>query len=139
MDKSEFLPEEGMAERFLAFCAAPGRTFAEEVEALLVRFRELAGAMTPVMVRFHLSDLANQAGELRLLLRREGFSGAWSMIGQPPLPYCKIALEAWLTERPLQAVTFLPGETLEGLPLQTGPTGPKCGLPGKAVRLEGRP
>ena len=110
MEKSDFLPKEGMRERFLAFCAAPRGRFADEARDLLDRFRESADGMTPLMVRFHLSDITNQAGELRTLLKREGFSDtAWAMIGQFPLSDSKIALEAWLTDRPVTALRFLPG------------------------------
>lgn len=88
-----------MPEVFFAGEAAKGKNFAEEIASLLQEYTE---AMTQtgcspeseVLLRFHVSDPANQYPVLRKALagRKGGFV---SVIGQPPASGSRVAVEAW--------------------------------------------
>ena len=94
-----FTGSAGMPEVFFAGEAAKGKNFAEEIASLLQEYTE---AMTQtgcspeseVLLRFHVSDPANQYPVLRKALagRKGGFV---SVIGQPPASGSRVAVEAW--------------------------------------------
>lgn len=109
MTMTRFAAPGGPEERFAALAGKPGTDLGHEAEALLARCREAAGALTPFLLRFHLSDIANQAGPLRELLAREMPGVPVSLVGQPPLGGARLALEGWFTGRPLTELAFLPG------------------------------
>ena len=88
-----------MPEVFFAGEAAKGKNFTEEITALLQEYTE-AMAQTgcspesEVLLRFHISDPANQYPVLRkALANRKG--GFVSVIGQPPASGSRAAMEAW--------------------------------------------
>ena len=89
--QSTFSVPGGVSEFFYAMSSVPGRSFREEAEELLARYREAAAGTVPVWCRFHLSDIANQAQELREL---SGDADA-ALVGQPPVGNARIALEAY--------------------------------------------
>ncbi len=95
---SEFVSANGLREHFFTGHAAPAENFSAEAETLLRQYEEtlvLSGCSpeTEILLRFHLSDIANQAPLLRTLLT--GRSSFVSMVGQPPAGGSRIALEAW--------------------------------------------
>lgn len=79
-----------LGECYLAMCSVPGRNFRAEAEELLARYRKITAGTIPVWTRFHLSDITNQADELRRLVGDE-----IPMIGQAPVNGGRIALEAY--------------------------------------------
>ena len=89
----------GMPEIFFAGTASRGKTFSEEITALL---QEYADAMaqtgcspeSEVLLRFHVSDPANQYPVLKKALAGR-LGGFVSVIGQPPASGARVALEAW--------------------------------------------
>ncbi|MBS1368964.1 MAG: hypothetical protein HPZ91_03310 [Lentisphaeria bacterium] len=88
--RSTFSAPGALAETFFAMSSVPGRNFREEAEELLARYREASAGTLPVWIRFHLSDIANQAKELRELFGRDA-----ATVGQPPAGNARIALEAY--------------------------------------------
>ncbi len=95
---SSFVSSSGVEEHFFAATAISGSFFEEEAAALLAAYDAAlrqagCGEDTSILLRFHLSDVTNQAGILRSLLagRREFIS----VVGQPPAAGARIALEAW--------------------------------------------
>ena len=87
-------------EGFFAFEAPTGVTFAESIQALFGEYESLQKeadlcADTEVFLRFHLSDITNQAKVLEAELRHRKRSSLISMVGQPPASGSKVALEAY--------------------------------------------
>lgn len=93
-DFTSFSAPHGLAERFYAMTASPGKNFEEEAHELLTRYQDLTPREnSEFMLRFHLSDITTQAPVLKSLLgERAAFV---SMVGQPPANGARIALEAW--------------------------------------------
>ena len=96
---SPFPGSNGMRESFYTLYSSPHKDFSREAEGLLLRYRELSHGSFPLLVRFHVSDIANQYDLLRELLSRYGIANA-AVVGQPPLHGGRIALEAWHFSRP---------------------------------------
>ena len=109
MEMSRFAAPGGPEERFLVLSGGPAKDFRAEAEELLARCREAAGGTAPLMVRFHLSDVTNQAPVLREILAREMPGAAVSLVGQMPLHGSRMVLEGWFTARPSAQLAFLPG------------------------------
>lgn len=92
------LPDNPAEEHFFAGSALPGLCFEEEARKLLADYSRAMTAAgcsetSEILLRFHLSDITNQAPLLRrLLAARPVFI---SMLGQPPADGARIALEAW--------------------------------------------
>lgn len=114
---SEFAPAGGRRECFCSAEAEPGAfpDFASELGALWsaysARLAEAGlAASDELLLRFHLSDAANQGGALRELL---GGRSA-SVTEQPPATGNRVSLEAWLVEArsiPSCRVIYLPAVT----------------------------
>ena len=85
-------------EHFFTRAPARGGSFTEEVLALREEYRRaIAGfgcsADSEFLLRFHCSDVVNQAPILKKML---GDCNSFvSIIGQPPADKCRLALEAW--------------------------------------------
>lgn len=109
IETSRFAIPGGAEERFLVLSGIPGKSFEAEAEELLSRCRNAVGAMIPLMVRFHLSDITNQARKLREILAREMPGAPFSLVGQMPLNGAHLVLEGWFTDRPIGQLAFLPG------------------------------
>ena len=77
-------------EHWFAMSSVPGGDFREEATALLARYAALSAGSLRVWIRFHLSDIANQAADLRRILGEDV-----PMVGQPPAGGGRIALEAY--------------------------------------------
>lgn len=77
-------------EHWFAMSSVPADDFREEAADLLARYAALAAGSTRIWVRFHLSDIANQAADLRRILGEDA-----PMVGQPPVGGSRIALEAY--------------------------------------------
>jgi len=91
VEKADFSASDGaLAEHWFAMSSVPGRTFRDEAAALLARYAGLAAGTARVWLRFHLSDIANQAAELREIVGADV-----PMVGQPPADGGRIALEAY--------------------------------------------
>jgi len=95
----EFAAERGR-EVFLMLESPPDRDFAESVRLLFRSYQEQLrasrlSAETEVFLRFHLSDIANQAPQLCALLGRRGSRAFVSLIGQESASGAKISLEAY--------------------------------------------
>ena len=85
-------------EHFFTLTPARGETFAGEAENLLAEYRSAIGrfgcsADSEYLLRFHCSDVVNQAPILKNILK--GCDSFVSIIGQPPAEGGRIALEAW--------------------------------------------
>jgi enamine deaminase RidA (YjgF/YER057c/UK114 family) len=86
----------GAVEKFYAMSSEPGRDFAGEAEQLLAAYDAAADPAGLVFLRFHLSDIGNQAAVLREMLgERYGFV---SLVGQAPVTGGRLALEAYHIE-----------------------------------------
>lgn len=87
----------GIEEHFFALSAPVHETFAQDVNFILDAYKALAAQYNctekdEFLLRFHLSDPANQESTLKELLgERDSFV---SIVGQPPLN-SRIALEVW--------------------------------------------
>jgi len=97
-ESAVFAGTSGLEEVFLAMTSVPNTDFLEEAGRLLLDYRAAAarhncGPETEVLLRFHLSDITNQAPLLRRLLGPS--HGLTVMIGQPPVGNARLALEAW--------------------------------------------
>ena len=95
---SEFHSSEFCSEHFFTGIPAPGRDFLSEAENLLLEYRSATAAAgcssdSEFLLRFHCSDIVNQAQPLRNLLK--DCTSFVSMIGQPPAEGSRVALEAW--------------------------------------------
>lgn len=95
---AEFFAGNGIREHFFAGEASPAESFKEEAEALLAEYISIAARHgcsleSEMLLRFHLSDITNQAPFLKELLN--GKSSFISIVGQPPANGGRIALEAW--------------------------------------------
>ena len=95
---SVFSPAGSAAEHFFTVIPVPGKSFAAEAEELLAEYRKViadAGCSfeSEFLLRFHCSDIVNQAPILRKMLADS--TSFISMIGQPPAEGSRIALEAW--------------------------------------------
>ena len=93
-EKFIFTPADGLTEAFVTLSSTPNADFRIEAMSLLDKFRETAGNMRPVWLKFHLSDVTNQMPLLRPLLTE--FECSCCFIGQPPVNNAHIILEAWL-------------------------------------------
>ena len=109
MEFADYLAISGRLDRFIALSVRPGRTFEAEAEQLLELCREAMTGMHPVYLRFHLSDISNQAEILRRMLAHVLPGAAVSLTGQPPVDGSRIAVEGWLSSRALSQLKFLPG------------------------------
>ncbi|MBO4633019.1 MAG: hypothetical protein J5858_13940, partial [Lentisphaeria bacterium] len=95
---SAFSSPQFCSEHFFSVVPDPGTSFLAEAEALLEEYRHAirtagCSADSEFLLRFHCSDITNQAPQLRNLLR--GSNSFISMIGQPPAEGSRLALEAW--------------------------------------------
>lgn len=98
-----FLGEKGGAEHFIAVAGPGTGSFARQLAEVERRYAEALRALglgpeTAVLRRIFLSDVANQSFQVEAsALGREeaGNPVAIAMIGQPPLPGAKIALQAY--------------------------------------------
>lgn len=85
-------------EDFFAATSTPGTDFASEAADLLQAYDESIKTFScsqdsEILLRFHLSDITNQAAVLQKLLH--GRLSFISMVGQPPADGSRLALEAW--------------------------------------------
>ncbi len=80
-------------EFFYAAVSQPQGNFRSQAMQLLEQYQKAMAGTTPVWLRFHLSDISNQAEELSALVASCG--GIISMTGQPPVNGAKLALEAY--------------------------------------------
>ncbi len=94
MEQADFFSPNGLAEHYLAMTARPGGNFQRQAEELLERLTAAAAGKRFLQLRFHLSDVVNQAPLLRELCR--SFDVPLSLVGQPPVNSAKLALDAWL-------------------------------------------
>ncbi len=95
---SGFEAENGCCEHFFSAVSHPGYDFADEAESVLSEYDHQAAeygcsVRTEFLLRFHLSDVANQAPVLRRILA--GRNSFVSIVGQPPADGARLALEAW--------------------------------------------
>ena len=104
-----YLSGGGTGEKFAAWYSVPRKAFREEASELLEEYRIRAADMVPVMVRFHLSDITNQAEVFRGLLAEYLPGVPVSLAGQPPVNGSRIAAEGWFADRALSRLTFMPG------------------------------
>ena len=96
--RHDFIPGGGRAERFFSAEATPG-AFPDFDRELAALWREYAAALADcgtvpeeeLLLRFHLSDAANQGPALRRFL---GGRPA-SVVDQPPASGARVSLEAW--------------------------------------------
>ncbi|MBO5760150.1 MAG: hypothetical protein J6S53_01250 [Lentisphaeria bacterium] len=96
--KSFFQSEKGCEEVFFAGESIAAEDFQKEAAFLLQEYEKSLSANgcseeSEFLLRFHLSDIANQGHFLRDLLK--GRKSFISMVGQPPASHARIALEAW--------------------------------------------
>ncbi len=122
MDHQVFRSRSGIEEHFFALTSTPSADgdFHAEAVRLLDRYRTCcreAGCddASTILLRFHLSDVTNQALKLKELLPGNLFV---SIVGQPPAGGARLALEAWHCrgERPFRAhfarlERFVPGDS----------------------------
>lgn len=106
---ASFIPSDGVKEHHLMLHINPlTDLFEGQIARLLAAYQQLlstsfAGCQ-PVMCRFFLSDIANQAEILKESLKVREFESskeypsACSLIGQPPLDGSKVAMWVYLTE-----------------------------------------
>lgn len=95
---SEFLTKNAISEHFFAGESIPAGSFQEEADALLAEYAAMIACYgcspeSEMLLRFHLSDITNQAPILKALLR--GKSAFISLVGQPPANGGRLALESW--------------------------------------------
>ena len=95
---SQFIDGKGAEEHFFTLTSAVGKNFAAEAEALLTAYETECknrgvSCESEILLRFHLSDITNQAHILEKLLK--GRNSFFSVVGQPPANSSRIALEAW--------------------------------------------
>lgn len=95
---SVFNSTEFASEHFFTIVPAPGKDFLSEAEALLEEYQDRLAAFgcssdSEFLLRFHCSDIVNQAPVLKKLL--SGRPSFISMIGQQPAEGSRAALEAW--------------------------------------------
>lgn len=79
--------------RFYSMESVTADTFRAEAAELLHRYRIASEGTLPLMVRFYVSDIANQEQQLLDLLG--DFPGFYTVIGQTPCSGSRIALDAW--------------------------------------------
>ena len=84
---SVFTSQRSSSEHFFTVIPAPGKNFLSEAENLLEEYcSAIAGSgcseQTELLLRFHCSDIVNQAPQLKKLLA--GRRSFVSLIGQPP-------------------------------------------------------
>ncbi len=92
---SVFPSQQFSSEHFFTVIPAPGKSFLEEAENLLAEYGSaIAGSGcsegSELLLRFHCSDIVNQAPQLNKLL--DGRHSFVSMIGQPPAEGSRISL-----------------------------------------------
>lgn len=75
---------------------------AEMLTADYIRAVKADGDPELLLLRFHLSDPANQQPLLLEILKRHNISGALSLVGQAPCNGARIALEAWHWDRKIK-------------------------------------
>ncbi len=88
------------SEVFFAFESPAGLDFQASVQALFDEYDELqkingVGRESEIFLRFHLSDITNQAKALHQLISYRKHAASVSVVGQPPASGSKIALEAY--------------------------------------------
>ena len=98
ISKSVFTSEKGCPEIFFAGESSPAKDFQSEAFSLLEEYEKMlvensCSEESEFLLRFHLSDIANQGHFLREKLK--GRNTFVSMVGQPPASNARIALEAW--------------------------------------------
>ena len=98
ISKSVFTSEKGCPEIFFAGESSPGKDFQSEAQFLLEEYEKMLAESScseesEFLLRFHLSDIANQGHFLREKLK--GRNSFISMVGQAPASNARIALEAW--------------------------------------------
>ena len=95
---SQFTDASGVKEHFFSGTSSAEKNFAAEAESLIAAYDEKCAETgvdreSEVLLRFHLSDITNQAHILEEILKgRDSFI---SVVGQPPANKSRIALEAW--------------------------------------------
>lgn len=95
---SSFSPESSAGEHFFTVIPEQGNNFPAEAESLLAEYRTGiarygCSADSEFLLRFHCSDMVNQAPQLGKLLKDT--HSFVSMIGQPPAEGGRVVLEAW--------------------------------------------
>ena len=100
MKHRTFSLPDALQETYYAASATPGKDFTAEAEQLIADCCDTLGGVPPLM-RFHISDIANQYALLRALT--EKLPSLVSIVGQPPADGSRIAMEAWA---PDQSVTW---------------------------------
>lgn len=95
---AEFSTLNGIKEDFFTVLSTPRSDFKREAAELLERYENAltqygCSPKTEMLLRFHLSDVTNQAPALKELLSNR--SACISITGQPPAGGQRIALEAW--------------------------------------------
>lgn len=96
--KSVFISETGGKELFFASESIPAKNFQCEAQALIEEYETFlkengCSQESEFLLRFHVSDIANQGSILRELVK--GRNSFISITGQAPVSYARIALEAW--------------------------------------------
>lgn len=96
---SEFSTPFG-SETFIALESPKKKTNQAEIAALFREYSEVLedfglGSETEIFVRFHLSDIANQAPLIHRLLMNRGIVSFSSLAGQPPASGRRCALQAY--------------------------------------------
>lgn len=87
-------------EHFLCVEAPTGLTFSEGLKAVSRMYKEELtsrglSSQTEVCIRYYLSDISNQAEELRRAIQHSHSDSFISVIGQPPASGAKIAMTAY--------------------------------------------
>ena len=85
--------DNGVSLQFFSFYSSPDPDFTTEVRNLLLRYREEINKNIPFILRFHLSDITNQAQTLITLLKEFGLREFATLVGQAPLNGAKVAVE----------------------------------------------
>ncbi len=91
-----FTSSDGRREAHAVVCPESRGFFSGQLAEVVAGMRDVAGRtrLTPVMVRFFLSDAANQAAEVRAI----DFGCAVSVVEQSPVAGMKVAAWIWLQE-----------------------------------------
>lgn len=111
IQKSVFISENGNKELFFAAESTPAKNFQWEAKALLEEYEIFlkengCSEESEFLLRFHVSDIANQGHFLRELVK--GRRSFISFIGQAPVSRARIALEAWHIQ-PMKKEVIAPG------------------------------
>ena len=71
-----------------------------------MRCREEINKNIPFILRFHLSDITNQAQTFIILLKEFGLREFATLVGQAPLNGAKVAVEGWAFSQMPQMYSF---------------------------------